>query len=229
MGSSYGSPRFAGAESLLFYLDAKIADSYPGSGDTWYDLSGNGRHGIKAGSQKPEWNSSGYFIFTGGVTANNYTRFDIPVPDIADGRISFFLTFRSTQANARIARMSSDDFNLSLNTTTQIYGGAGDTYGDAIAYYTNTNRTVGWHYFGITFDGKVTRLYYDGRYTHSNNIYTKPGNASITGGTLRLGTRNDAYAEHYIGDISMIHLHNAVLTPEQIKNNYTRCRIGGHV
>lgn len=227
MGNSYGSPRFAGAESLLFYLDAKIADSYPGSGDTWYDLSGNGRHGIKGGSEKPSWDPSGYFIFTGGVTANNYTRFDIPVPNIPNGAMSFFLTFRSNQVGSRIARMSSDDFNLSL-TTNGVYGGAGDTYADAVATYTDAARNVGWHYLGITFDGKFTKLYYDGIY-RTQAMYAKPGNASITGGTLRLGTRNDAYLEHYIGDISMIHLHNAVLTPEQIRNNYTRCRIGGHV
>jgi len=30
---------------LVMYLDAKNSKSYPGSGDTWYDLSGNGNNG----------------------------------------------------------------------------------------------------------------------------------------------------------------------------------------
>ena len=226
MGISYGSVRFAGAENLLFYLDAKLQESYSGSGDTWYDLSGNGRHGIKAGSQKPEWNSDGYFIFTGGTTGNNYTRFDIPVPNISTG-MSFFLTFRSNQVGARIARMSSDDFNLSLGTNT-VGGGAGDSYADAVASYTDAGRSVGWHYLGITFDNKITKLYYDGIYK-SRAIYYTADTATISGGTLRLGTRNDAYAEHYIGDISAIHLHSRVLSDDEVYQNYLRFQTGGHL
>ena len=227
MGTSYGSVRFAGAESLLFYLDAKLEESYPGSGDTWYDLSGNARHGIKAGSQKPEWNSDGYFIFTGGTTGNNYTRFDIPVPNITTG-MSFFLTFRSSQSSSRIARMSSDDFNLTISGN-NVYGGAGDSYLDAYAVYnTNGDRNVGWHYLGITFDNKITKLYYDGIY-RSRAVYIWSDQTSITGGSLRLGTRNDTHAEHYIGDISAIHLHDRVLSSDEILQNYLRFQSGGHL
>ena len=226
MGISYGSVRFAGAENLLFYLDAKLQESYSGSGDTWYDLSGNGRHGIKAGSQKPEWNSDGYFVFTGGTAGNNYTRFDIPVPNISTG-ISFFLTFRSNQAGAIIARMSSDDFNLSLGTN-NVGGGAGDSYADAYASYTDAGRSVGWHYLGITFDNKITKLYYDGIYK-SRAIYYTADTATISGGTLRLGTRDDAYLEHYIGDISAIHLHSRVLSDDEVYQNYLRFQMGGHL
>lgn len=227
MGISYGSVRFAGAENLLFYLDAKLQESYSGSGDTWYDLSGNGRHGIKAGSQKPEWNSDGYFVFTGGTNNNNYTRFDIPVPNISTG-MSFFLTFRSNQAGlARIARMSSDDFNLSLSGN-NVIGGAGDSYQDALASYTDAGRNIGWHYLGITFDNKITKLYYDGIYK-SRAVYIWSDQASITGGTLRLGTRDDAYSEHYIGDISAIHLHSRVLSDDEVYQNYLRFQMGGHL
>jgi len=31
-------------DGLMLYLDAADPKSYPGSGTTWFDLSGNGRH-----------------------------------------------------------------------------------------------------------------------------------------------------------------------------------------
>jgi len=36
-------------DGLVLHLDAGISDSYPGSGTTWYDLSGNGNNGTLVG------------------------------------------------------------------------------------------------------------------------------------------------------------------------------------
>jgi hypothetical protein len=46
---------------LVVYLDAGNPASYPGSGTTWYDLSGNGQDATFAGSNPPTWNAAGYF------------------------------------------------------------------------------------------------------------------------------------------------------------------------
>lgn len=223
MSTNYGARKFSG-RGLQVFLDAKNPASYPGSGETWYDLSGNARHTDRGGSVKPEWNSNGYFIFTGGTNGNNYTRFDIPVPTVYE--LSFFIIFRSSQTGSRIARMSTDKFNLTLYTN-GVAGGAGNDYQEAYAQYTDSGRNVGWHHLGITFDGKLTRLYYDGIHRSSNWIY---GNwdRTITGGSLRLGTRNDAYSEHYIGDISMVQIHDVPLTAKEVKANYEIFRKGGY-
>ena len=50
---------------LVLCLDAGNTKSYPGSGSTWYDISGNGRN-YSIGSNI-SWNSNGYFTLTGGV------------------------------------------------------------------------------------------------------------------------------------------------------------------
>ena len=53
-------------DGLQVHLDATVGVSYPGSGDTWYDISGNGRHGTWASD--PSFNSTdGYFDTTSGV------------------------------------------------------------------------------------------------------------------------------------------------------------------
>jgi len=52
-------------DGLVLMLDAGNEKSYPGTGTTWSDLSGNGRN-YSIGTNI-SWNSSGYFSCTGGT------------------------------------------------------------------------------------------------------------------------------------------------------------------
>jgi len=54
-------------DGLILALDAADRNSYPGSGTTWYDVSGNNRHYTLVNG--PTWNSGGYFSFDG---SNDY-------------------------------------------------------------------------------------------------------------------------------------------------------------
>ncbi len=54
-------------DGLVFAVDAGSERSYPGTGSTWYDLSGNGLDMTMAGTVT--WNSAGYFT---GWSYNNY-------------------------------------------------------------------------------------------------------------------------------------------------------------
>ena len=45
------SPRIV-TDGLILCLDAADKNSYPGSGNTWYDLSGNGNDGILVNNPK---------------------------------------------------------------------------------------------------------------------------------------------------------------------------------
>ena len=67
MASSY-SPKIV-TDGLVLALDAANPKSYPGSGTTWYDLSGNGNHFTLFGA--PTLSSAGHFIFDG---TNDYAR-----------------------------------------------------------------------------------------------------------------------------------------------------------
>jgi hypothetical protein len=60
---------------LVLHLDAGNLGSYPGSGNIWYDLTGNGNNATKNGNAaNPIWNAAGYFTFAasdGSTGANN--------------------------------------------------------------------------------------------------------------------------------------------------------------
>lgn len=57
--------------NLQFYVDAYEPASYPGSGSTWYDLSGNGNDlTLTDPFSSVSWNASGWFSNTAPSTAN---------------------------------------------------------------------------------------------------------------------------------------------------------------
>jgi len=67
MATNY-SPKIV-TNGLVLSLDAADKTSYPGSGTTWTDISGNGNHFTLYNS--PTYNSDGYFTFDG---VNQYGR-----------------------------------------------------------------------------------------------------------------------------------------------------------
>lgn len=59
--SSFHGPKVV-LDGLVLCLDANNSRSYPGTGDKWYDLSGNENHATLQGSSTYlTWNNNGYF------------------------------------------------------------------------------------------------------------------------------------------------------------------------
>jgi len=52
-------------DGLVLALDAADRNSYPGSGTTWFDVSGNGKH-FTLDASGITWNSAGYFTLANG-------------------------------------------------------------------------------------------------------------------------------------------------------------------
>lgn len=207
---------------LVLAFDAMDRLSYPGSGTTWRDLSGNGRNAVKAGTQSPTYpmySDAGYFNFNGGVVAENYSRFDVSnIPSFS--QLSVFAWYRTnnTTDSKTILRMDNSDFELSVNQETSVFVAAGTNWNDVYVSATKSNATNGnWHQVGLTFDSQTLISYFD-----STQIGTTVRGSSTTtaAGTLRIGTRNDFYAQHFIGDIAQIMLYNRVLTPTEIQQNF---------
>jgi len=62
MATQYANGKIV-TNGLVLCLDATDKNSYPGSGTTWYDVSGGNRHYSLVNGVT--WNSSGYFTFDG--------------------------------------------------------------------------------------------------------------------------------------------------------------------
>ena len=61
---AWGSQQIV-TDGLVLYLDAANKQSYPGTGTTWKDLSGNRKH-FTLNSSGISWNSGGYFTLSNG-------------------------------------------------------------------------------------------------------------------------------------------------------------------
>lgn len=71
---------------LVLYLDAGISNSYPGSGTTWTDLSGNGNNGTLTNGPTFSTGNGGYIAFDG---SNDYVTIpDSPNWDFGTGEFS---------------------------------------------------------------------------------------------------------------------------------------------
>ena len=210
---------FSGPEivnnGLVLSLDAGNTKSYPGSGTTWTDLSGNARNATKGGSQSPTyplWNSAGYFEFTGGIIANNYSRFTVTTPAMT--ALTVFTYHYSTLVSGHVLRHSSDSMQIGPNGYT-----AGLAYNDVACSRLDTLNT--WISDALTFDGTVLRGYRNGT---QYSTTTKGSPATIAGGTLNIGTRNDNYHDHYVGRIALVMIYSQVLSAAEIQQNFNALR-----
>jgi len=115
-------------DGLVLNLDAGASTSYPGSGTTWTDLSGNGNNASMVGT--PTFNSEGYFTF---ANSDQYFRI-VDNPDFLFGTNNFTLSawswFNDTGINTPVWSITSigegfsnsnfqfRDGNFNRNTTT---------------------------------------------------------------------------------------------------------------
>ena len=70
MANLYG-PRIV-TDGLVLHLDAGNRKSYPGSGSTWYDLSGQGNNGTISGSATTHSYSTNNGVFTFNKSSGSY-------------------------------------------------------------------------------------------------------------------------------------------------------------
>ncbi len=170
-GQTYLEPTPTGIveDGLMMWLDAGVEASYPGSGATWFDLSGNGRHATL-------FNSPGFTTESGGgIVMNGTTQYGQGAV-IEPQRFTLGAWFRGTGPPS-----TNDAFggNL-LNSSPQLTGGVGQY---ALTWSWTHERGVGsvqangsyavtpddsmpanaTHYLVVTYDGARRRLYHNGQ------------------------------------------------------------------
>jgi len=98
--ATHYSPKIV-TDGLVLCLDAGDKNSYPGSGTTWYDLSGGGRN--FTWTSTPTFNSKGYFDCTGkSATGPNANTFGITNSSGYTVELSFYINDTALQDNIAI-------------------------------------------------------------------------------------------------------------------------------
>jgi hypothetical protein len=229
-------------DGLVLALDAGDTNSYPGSGTTWYNLSGQGSNGalingstfgsINGGAIQTD-STNDYINIGGGLPTGDAWSFNIWF--LIDGPTSFTQTGHRTFLSTNNFRFQWDD-----TSSTSIARGPfidfTDDAGGEIAQYSTTlspsdifNR---WHMTSVTSDGSTIKVYYDastdgvgsteiaGSRNFSTNAAASLGidNRSGQGGT---DIFNRDGGNTYFSNIS---IYNRALTASEVKQNFNALR-----
>ena len=210
---------------LVLALDASDINSYPGSGTTWTDLSGNGNNGTLVNMDGTNLNSAngGSLTFDG---SNEYVSLSRIIQD--DFTIScWFKTTQSYQTSTQVqwyrgaglvdAEVAgiTNDFGMSLQAG-KVDFGVGNS--DTTIQSTLTYNDDIWHCAVGTrnkTNGSIN-LYVDGSFITSGTGNTN----SLTGATtIRIGSIQ-TNIQFFNGNIAQVSMYNRALTASEIQQNY---------
>ena len=209
---------------LVMNLDAGNTSSYPGSGITWTDLSGNGNNGTLTNGPTYSSANGGSIVFDGtndyvnigvGKGVNQFSGdFAVSVWVMADSTGSTFGNIIGDYYTNSIA--TTNEWQLMISNTSQISFyrvGTGSIFNIASGYSANT-----WINVAVTRIGSTISLY-----TNSNLIATAT-NSEIFGtatGNFNIGIDGNNTIEPFKGKIATVQIYkNKGLSAAEVSQNF---------
>jgi len=220
-------------DGLVLALDASSQRSYPGSGTTWYDLSGNGNNGTLTNGPTFDSGNGGSIVFDGtndyvnGPTTNSVIGNNISLISLSAWvkitgtgaaylfnckRSNSFSTLVGLTANYNSSGGGSSDGLLgaivrnSNNSTHNWYSYDGDYANDGI-----------WHNVVFTVGNTTNSLYIDGILRDSD---TGVGIQSVSGNTGPITVGSFGTSSWTNGNIACVKLYTRDLSASEILQNY---------
>ncbi len=225
---NFGTPNIV-TSGLVMYLDAANRKSYPRTGNTWFDLTGNANNVTATNS--PVWNSGGYWAntstsyFTGAGTSS------IP---IGNSQYSLIVWIRQRVADGwgtignGFISIGGYGTNNQSNALRADPAGLGYMYNywwnnDLFLNNNNAGIVLGnWYMIAATFDGTTRRILINGISRASDT----PINHNVLTTTIQVSkTWNTEYQN---GDMAIAQIYNRGLSASEILQNYnaTKTRFG---
>ena len=222
-------------DGLVLCLDAANINSYPKSGTTWSDLSGNGNHGALQNMDGANFSSDnrGSLTFDGTNEKVNCGNF---LSD-AQSALSICVWFKPSyvpsgaQSPFRLVSRFVGTGNIAGKVTLDTFDASGNGNG-ARFQVTTSNNTVYRASVGSVLEAKW--LFYVGTFSQANSKIKIYKNAqelasTNTSGTIgaydypwTLGEDNTTISaqEWFDGNMASVSIYNRALTADEIRRNY---------
>lgn len=211
--------------NMILFLDAGNVKSYPGSGSTWTDLSGNSRSATIYNS--PTLNSS-----NGGTFDLNSSNQYADISSFANYNFGSAITigfwhYNSTTNAAKYRGVVCNtygsgtgfDFRYgSEDSGTRLYAIINTSVSSYSAIATANLNT--WGYYCMTYNGTVLQIYKNGV---AGNSSAASGSLGSVNDNVDIG-RNANSAEYLNGRLSNVHIYSNALTAAQVLQNYNALR-----
>ena len=224
-------------DGLVLCLDAANPKSYPGSGTTWKDLSGNGNHLTNDGAV---FNSNGYFLFESGGNFENNNLNMVFSQEIT--MCCWFNRVGTGVGSPRIVEIFEDGVSypyhshaLAIDTDGSLRSwiDENDTSYDRFISLDNSTQypTNQWFNYVMTYDGSTARQYINSIQTESASSSTTgldQGNNIIIGAISDYDNVNSHTSNYFNGAVSIVQVYNRGLSASEVQQNFaaTRGRYG---
>lgn len=211
-GRIHASTKAIVQSGLILNYDAGASSSYPGSGSTWTDLSGNGFNGSLVGSPTYSSVNGGILVFNGG----NYVNVTSNLGTLS-GYTFCHWSRRDVENKMPIgARAVAQFYQFGDNSWYYTHSGTGEYYyPKAISIPAGT-----WGYYSITYDGSFVRIY---RNAYFEGSQATTGTANWTSGVY-IGATTLGGGFNYQGAFSSFQMYNRALSASEITQNYNVMR-----
>lgn len=223
------SPKIV-TNGLVLCLDAANPKSYPGSGTTWTDLSGNGNNGTLTNG--PTFSSSnGGVIFLDGV--NDYVNLPLAntfLSNINIHTISCWINYQDS-VNLQIIWSQTDlngfgdtntlfEFNLNRTSNTNKIEYLTGTATDTRLIFNQVFDTNKWYNIAATKNGTILNLYVNGIF---NIGVTNAATGSSTNTEHNIGKPKDN-VRYFNGKFANGLVYNRALSASEIQQNFNALR-----
>ena len=204
------------SNGLVVAYDPANPKCYPGSGVTFYDLSGNGNHGTLTNGPTISNNLAKYTVFDGSndyIVSSNNTNITGTNPRTLMAWA--WMGNVSTSVIARIgASAENQAFEMQINASRVImHRYAGTPSFVATSPSIKLNR---WYHFAIAYDGTNHKFYIDGQYDSASGLAITTPNSPLYVGYPVYTAGNG----HMNGNVSQVLLYNRELSASEINQNY---------
>ena len=201
-------------DGLVLALDAADSNSYPGSGTTWRDVSGNENNGTLTNGPTFSSANGGSIVFD-GVDDRVQTNYGPQFGDFTT--CIWFKPTAITSFGRLIDKSYVNGFWLGRNGSTSTFGGgireATSPYGIYLSLSENN-----WHFLISIRSGTTHILYADGIDNTTSNTVTSAllDSTTIAFGNWSGGTTNQLFT----GNIPSIQIYNRALSSQEVLQNY---------
>lgn len=203
-------------DSLICYLDATDVNSYSGSGNVWYDLSGTGTNGTLVNGVSYNSGIAGGVLVTNG--SNQYIT--VPCGNLSGTNYTVIAGARYNSVGGRIISAESNNWLLGWwSSSTENYYAVG-----WVSPVQNGPQDTSWKIMAGT--GNISEAQY---ILYVNSIPTYSNQSGSQGPyNLSLGRYAPGNSEYSNAHISYLLVYNRVLNPSEIAEVYqaTRGRFG---
>jgi len=208
-------------DGLVLCLDAADKNSYPGSGTTWTDLSGEGNNGTLTSGPTYSSDNGGAIVFDGNndyVDCGNSSIFDVG----NNITVNVWFYVDSISSYPAIVAKVLNDYSLGW----EVANSSGTFRVTLRPSATLVNLVAGtlsvgnWYMGTMTFDNTTARLYLNGVQTGS----TTSGGPVTLNSTQPLTIGRRIQGSYYDGNIAQVSIYNRELTAAEVKQNFNALR-----